>query len=97
MQPGEALGVAAQVAVTLAGFAGIVVVFRPESVHRWLAQHCALALTPAWDLRKTAPNGRRCSPVSAIPITEKLLLNPGGWQAMETGARVTQEKNSFRI
>jgi hypothetical protein len=35
MQPGEALGVAAQVAVTLAGFAGIVVVFRPESVHQW--------------------------------------------------------------
>ncbi len=29
------MGVAAQVAVTLAGFAGIVVVFRPESVHRW--------------------------------------------------------------
>src|SRR3954454_4155923 len=35
MQPGEALGIAAQVAVTLAGFAGIVVVFRPDSVHRW--------------------------------------------------------------
>ena len=35
MQPGEALGIAAQVAVTLAGFAGIVVVFRPESVHQW--------------------------------------------------------------
>src|SRR5450759_70220 len=30
-----------------------------------------------------APNGRRCSPVSAIPITEKLLLNAGGWQAMK--------------
>lgn len=37
MQPSEALGVAAQVAVTLAGFAGIVVVFRPESVHHWSA------------------------------------------------------------
>lgn len=37
MQPGEALGVAAQVAVTLVGFAGIVVVFRPESVHQWSA------------------------------------------------------------
>ena len=37
MQPSEALGIAAQVAVTLAGFAGIVVVFRPESVHRWSA------------------------------------------------------------
>jgi len=35
MQPDEALGVAAQVAVTLAGFAGVVVVFRPDSVHRW--------------------------------------------------------------
>ena len=35
MQPSEALGIAAQVAVTLAGFAGIVVVFRPDSVHRW--------------------------------------------------------------
>src|SRR5256885_2139795 len=28
-------------------------------------------------------NARRCSPVSAIPITEKLLLNAGGWQAMK--------------
>src|SRR4051794_15741538 len=37
MQPSEALGVAAQVAVTLAGFAGIVVVFRPQSVHDWSA------------------------------------------------------------
>jgi hypothetical protein len=37
MQPSEALGVAAQVAVTLAGFAGIVVVFRPQSVHKWSA------------------------------------------------------------
>jgi hypothetical protein len=35
MQPGEALSVAAQVAVTLAGFAGVVVVFRPESAHQW--------------------------------------------------------------
>jgi hypothetical protein len=37
MQPSEALSVVAQVAVTLAGFAGIVVVFRPESIHRWSA------------------------------------------------------------
>jgi hypothetical protein len=37
MEPGEALSTAAQVAVTLAGFAGIVVVFRPDSVHRWSA------------------------------------------------------------
>lgn len=36
MEPNEALGIAAQVAVTLAGFAGIVVVFLPESVHQWL-------------------------------------------------------------
>lgn len=37
MQPGEALDAAAQVAVTLAGFAGIVVVFRPQSIHEWSA------------------------------------------------------------
>ena len=37
MQPSEALGIAAQVAVTLAGFAGIVVVFRPQSIHEWTA------------------------------------------------------------
>jgi hypothetical protein len=35
MEPNEALGVAAQVAVALAGFAGVVVVFRPDSVHVW--------------------------------------------------------------
>src|SRR4029079_2239453 len=35
MEPNEALGIAAQVAVTLAGFAGIVVIFLPESVHLW--------------------------------------------------------------
>jgi hypothetical protein len=35
MEPNEALGIAAQVAVTLAGFAGIVVIFLPESVHQW--------------------------------------------------------------
>ncbi len=35
MEPGEALGTTVQVAVTLAGFAGVVVVFRTESVHRW--------------------------------------------------------------
>src|SRR5947209_5209449 len=34
MNPSEALGTAAQVAVTLAGF---VVVFRPDAVHRWSA------------------------------------------------------------
>ncbi len=37
MDPGEALGTAAQVAVTLAGFAGVVVVFRRGSVHDWSA------------------------------------------------------------
>jgi hypothetical protein len=37
MEPGEALGIAAQIAVTLAGFAGVVVVFRRESVHEWSA------------------------------------------------------------
>ena len=35
MDAGEALGAVAQVAVTLAGFAGIVVVFRPQSVNEW--------------------------------------------------------------
>jgi hypothetical protein len=35
MEPGEALGVATQVAVALAGFAGVVVVFHSESVHEW--------------------------------------------------------------
>jgi hypothetical protein len=37
IEPRDALGIAAQVAVTLAGFAGIVVVFRPNSVHQWSA------------------------------------------------------------
>jgi hypothetical protein len=37
MEPGEALGIAAQVAVALAGFAGVVVVFRREAVHEWAA------------------------------------------------------------
>src|ERR1044072_1993438 len=32
MEPNEALGIAAQVAVALAGFAGVVVVFGPDSV-----------------------------------------------------------------
>ena len=44
MQPSEALGVAAQVAVTLAGFGGIVAVFRPQSVHQWSPRD-RLALT----------------------------------------------------
>jgi hypothetical protein len=35
IEPRDALGIAAQVAVTLAGFAGVVVVFRPDSVHQW--------------------------------------------------------------
>src|SRR5262245_61814467 len=35
MEPGEALSAAAQVAVALAGFAGVVVVFRRESIHDW--------------------------------------------------------------
>src|SRR5437879_8651734 len=35
MQPSEALTTAAQVAVTLAGFAGVVVAFRSGSVHEW--------------------------------------------------------------
>lgn len=35
MQASEALGIAAQVAVALAGFAGVVVVFRPQALHEW--------------------------------------------------------------
>jgi hypothetical protein len=35
MQPSEALSTAAQVSVTLAGFAGIVVVFRTGRLHEW--------------------------------------------------------------
>jgi len=35
MQPSEALSASAQVAVTLAGFAGVVVAFRTRSVHEW--------------------------------------------------------------
>src|SRR5438067_10673451 len=37
MEPNEALGIAAQVAVALAGFAGVVVVFRPQAIHQWSA------------------------------------------------------------
>jgi len=37
MEPGEALGIAAQIAVALAGFAGGVVVFRRGSIHEWSA------------------------------------------------------------
>jgi len=35
MQPSEALSAAAQLAVALAGFAGVVVAFRNRSVHEW--------------------------------------------------------------
>ncbi len=35
MQPSEALGIAGQIAVTLAGFTGIVVVFARDGVHEW--------------------------------------------------------------
>jgi hypothetical protein len=35
VEPSEALSTAAQIAVALAGFAGVVVVFRRESVHDW--------------------------------------------------------------
>ena len=35
MQPSEALSMSAQVAVTLAGFAGVVVAFRSGSIHQW--------------------------------------------------------------
>ena len=35
MQPSEALSASAQIAVTLAGFAGVVVAFRSGAVHEW--------------------------------------------------------------
>ena len=35
MEPSEALSTAAQVAVALAGFAGVVVAFRSSSLHEW--------------------------------------------------------------
>ncbi|HUE40813.1 MAG TPA: hypothetical protein VMO75_02705 [Chthoniobacterales bacterium] len=35
MQPSEALSASAQISVTLAGFAGVVVAFRTRSVHEW--------------------------------------------------------------
>jgi hypothetical protein len=35
MEPGETLGIAAQIAVALAGFAGVVVVFGRVSAHEW--------------------------------------------------------------
>jgi drug/metabolite transporter (DMT)-like permease len=35
MEPGEILSTTAQIAVALAGFAGVVVVFRRQSVHEW--------------------------------------------------------------
>jgi hypothetical protein len=37
MQPSDALGLAAQIAVALAGFAGVVVAFRSGLVHEWKA------------------------------------------------------------
>jgi len=35
MEPGEGLTTAAQIAVALAGFAGVVVTFRSKSLHEW--------------------------------------------------------------
>src|SRR5450755_5184677 len=35
MEPGEALSTAAQIAVALAGFAGVVVAFRSGALHEW--------------------------------------------------------------
>lgn len=35
MQPSEALSTTAQIAVTLAGFAGVVVAFRSGAIHEW--------------------------------------------------------------
>ena len=38
MEPSEALSVAAQIAVALAGFAGVVVAFRSGALHEWSAR-----------------------------------------------------------
>ena len=35
MEPGEALATAAQIAVALAGFAGVAAAFRSRSLHEW--------------------------------------------------------------
>lgn len=59
MQPSEALGIAAQLAVALAGFAGIVVVFRPGSIHEW-------SQLDKFRLRLLLTN-------SALPISHSLL------------------------
>lgn len=37
MEPDAALGIASQIAVALAGFAGVVTAFRAQSVHEWEA------------------------------------------------------------
>ena len=37
MEPAEMLGTAAQIAITMAGFAGVVVVFGRRAVHEWSA------------------------------------------------------------
>ena len=37
MEPGDALSTVAQIAVALAGFAGVVVAFRSGSLHKWSA------------------------------------------------------------
>lgn len=64
MEPGEALSTAAQIAVTLAGFAGVVVVFRRESVHEWspidkfrlrlLLANSILSLTLRWPISRVS-------------------------------------------
>jgi hypothetical protein len=48
MEPGEALSAAAQVAATLAGFAGVVVVFRKESAHASKAIHKLRLASGSW-------------------------------------------------
>jgi hypothetical protein len=37
MEPDAALAIASQIAVALAGFAGVVTAFRVQSVHEWVA------------------------------------------------------------
>jgi len=56
MEPGEALSAAAQVAATLAGFAGVVVVFRKESVHASKAIHKLRLASGSWANKAKAPS-----------------------------------------
>jgi hypothetical protein len=65
MEPGEALGTAAQVAVTLAGFAGVVVVFHREAIHEW---------SPVDKFRLRTLLGNSVLPLALSMIAQVLLM-----------------------